>query len=519
MRSRLMSLTIGALLLGGMAGPQAQTSSVTPSATCEALAKVALPDATITTAEAVPAGFTPPGGRGGRGRGGAPAAPLPPFCRVAATLTPTPQSDIKVEVWLPLEWNGRLLAVGNGGWAGAISYPAMSTALTAGFATVSTDTGHTGGTPSFAIERPEGVIDYAYRSEHEMTSKAKQLITAFYGRPAQFSYWDGCSTGGKQALTEAQRYPEDFNGIIAGAPANYMIHLHAAQTNIAQALDRTPGSRIPAEKFPMIQAAAVAACDANDGLKDGLIDDPRRCGFDPGTLLCKAGDEASCLTAAQVETVRTIYRPLTHPNTGAVIFPGLMPGSEALWGTSVAQPLPFPMQTFQYVIFKNPAWDYHSFNVATDVDTADRMDGGANNATDPNLAPFFNRGGKLLMYHGWSDHHISPVNSINYYASVLQAVADPAKTSSSVRLFMAPGMAHCGGGDGPDTFDRVGAILAWVENGTTPDRLIASKATGGQVTRTRPLCPYPQVARWSGTGSGDDAANFRCVAPTAGQAR
>ena len=264
--------------------PSAQTSSVAPSVSCESLAKVALPNATITSAEAVAAGFTPPAGRGGRGRGGAPAAPLPPFCRVAATLTPTPQSDIKVEVWLPLEWNGRLLEVGNGGWAGSINYGGLSTALSAGFATASTDTGHTGGSPSFAIERPEAVIDYGYRAVHEMTLKAKQLISSFYGRPAQFSYWDGCSTGGKQGLTEAQRYPEDFNGIVAGAPANYMIHLHAAQTAIAQALDRTPGSRLPAEKFTMIQAAAVAACDASDGLKDGVIDDPRQCSFDPGTL-------------------------------------------------------------------------------------------------------------------------------------------------------------------------------------------------------------------------------------------
>jgi len=434
---------------------------------------------------------------------------------VAATLTPTPQSNIKVEVWLPLDWNGRLLEVGNGGWAGSINYGGMSTALAAGFATASTDTGHTGGSPSFAIERPEAVIDYGYRAVHEMTVKVKALISSYYGRPAQYSYWDGCSTGGKQGLTSAQRYPEDFNGIVAGAPANYMIHLHAAQTAIAQALDRTPGSRVPAEKFPMLHAAVVAACDARDGLMDGVIDDPRKCSFDPGTVQCKGGDEPTCLTSDQVETVRMIYRTLTHPKTGAEIFPGLMPGSEALWPTSVAQPIPFPMQTFQYVVFKNPAWDYHTFNVATDVDLADRVDGGVNNATDPNLGPFFKRGGKLLIYHGWSDHHISPVNSINYYDSVLKAVPDPTVTSSSIRLFMAPGMAHCGGGDGPDTFDRVGAIRAWVENGSAPDRLVATKASGGQTTRSRPLCPYPQVARWSATGSMDDAANFSCVMPTA----
>ena len=512
---RQSALFIVASFVGGLvAASHAQISSMGPLQSCESLAKLVLPNATITSAESVAAGFTPPAR--GRGRGGALAAPLPAFCRVALTIAPTPQSDIKVEVWLPLDWNGRLLEVGNGGWAGSINYGGMSSALSSGFVTASTDTGHTGGSPSFAIDRPEAVIDYGYRAVHEMTLKAKQLIVAYYSTPPQFSYWDGCSTGGKQGLTEAQRYAEDFNGIVAGAAANYMIHLHAAQTAIAQALDRTAASRIPAEKFPMIHSAVIAACDAIDGLKDGVIDDPRKCSFDPGALKCKAGDEPTCLTADQVETVRTIYRPIVHPRTHAEIFPPLMPGSEALWPTSVAQPIPFPMQTFQYVIFKNPKWDYHTFNLATDVDLADKVDAGVNNAINPNLAPFFSRGGKLLMYHGWSDHHISPINSINYYNSVLKAVPDTSVTSSSIRLLMAPGMAHCGGGDGPDTFDRIAAIRAWVESGTLPDRVIATKSSGGQVTRTRPLCAYPKVARWSGNGSIDEAANFSCVAPTTG---
>jgi feruloyl esterase len=437
---------------------------------------------------------------------------LPAFCRVAATLKPSADSDIRIEVWLPVSgWNGKYEAVGNGGWAGVISYPEMNRAIHAGYATSSTDTGHQGATGSFALGHPEKVLDYAYRSEHEMTVKAKAIIQAFYGAAPRYSYWNGCSTGGKQALTEAQRYPQDFNGIIAGAPANYMIHLHAESIAIWQITHKSPEAMIPPGKYPAIHAAALNECDALDGLKDGLIENPALCHFDPKAIECKDGDEPSCLTAAQVETARAIYAPIRNPRTKRVVFPGLEPGSELGWALLAAAKTPMiSTDTFKYVIFKDPDWDFRKMNMDRDVAYADKVDHGLNNAIDPNLNPFFAHGGKLIIYHGWADQLIAPGNTVNYYASVLKTVGAPAK--QDMRLFMVPGMQHCRGGEGPNVFDMMPVISEWTEGGKPPAEVIAAHKTKGTVDRTRPLCPYPQIAKYKGTGSIDDAANFVCVA-------
>jgi len=490
------------------------------AASCENLAKVSLPGTIITMARTVAAGeFTLPSAPGADAPPTAPApnafGDLPAFCRVAATLAPTTDSDIKIEVWLPVSgWNGKFEAVGNGGWAGIISYPAMAQALRRGYATSSTDTGHVGGDAKFAPGHPEKLVDYAYRSEHEMTLKAKALIQAFYGNAAKYSYWNGCSTGGKQALTEAQRYPNDYDGIIAGAPANYMIHLHIWSLWVAQAVHKDPQSFIPPAKFPMIHQAVLDACDALDGVKDGLLEDPRRCHFDPGTIQCLGADGPACLTAAQVKAARQIYAPATNPRTKELIFPPLEPGSELLWNfLAGAQVFSVPTDTFKYVIFNKPDWDYNSLNFDQDVALADRVDHGLNNAINPDLKPFFGHGGKLLMYHGWADQLIAPENSVNYYQSVVAKSGGLQKTSGEVRLFMVPGMTHCGGGEGPNVFDSVGAIEQWVEKGIAPAQMIASHSTAGTVDRTRPLCPYPQTAHYKGSGSIDDAANFSCAAP------
>lgn len=482
-------------------------------ATCEDLRQVASATVLVTSASQVEAGQfqQPVGDKGGKG---APPSfdKLPAFCRVALTLKPTPDSDIKVEVWLPLNgWNGNYQAVGNGGWAGNISYPAMATAISQGYATASTDTGHTGPTASFAIEHPERVIDYAYRSEHEMTVQSKVLIKAFYGRGPKYSYWNGCSTGGKQGLTEAQRYPQDYDGIIAGAPANYMIHLHAAQTAMAQAIHKTSDAFIPFEKYPTIHKAVLEACDALDGVKDNVLENPKQCKFDPGVLLCKRDDTASCLTAPQVESARALLQPVKNPKTGELVFPGLEPGSELGWGAVAGpEPIDIPMQTFKYVIFKDANWDYKTFDLAKDVAYADKVDGGLNNAINPNLNPFFSRKGKLILYHGWADNQISPNNTVNYYESVLKTMGPSAK--NSMRLFMVPGMGHCRGGDGTDQFDMIAALFNWVERNQAPEQIPASHVTAGKADRTRPLCAYPKVAHYKGSGSTDDAANFSCEA-------
>ncbi|HSP66158.1 MAG TPA: tannase/feruloyl esterase family alpha/beta hydrolase [Bryobacteraceae bacterium] len=482
------------------------------AASCESLSSLALPDTAITAAQIVQAGQFVQPGPAAKGKGANVYKELPDFCRVAATLKPSSDSDIRIEVWLPMaNWNRKLQAVGNGGWAGVISYSALAEALKAGYASVSTDTGHVGGSGSFALEHPEKLTDFSWRSEHEMTLKAKALIQAFYGSAPKLSYWNGCSTGGRQGLKEAQKFPDDYDGIIAGAPANRT----AISLWIASAVLKDPASYIPPAKYPVIHQAALAACDLRDGVKDGLIDDPTKCKFDPKVLLCKNGDGPACLTAPQVDAAKKIYSSATNPRTGAVLFSSLVPGSELGWGVQAAGPDPSAniYDHFKYVVFKNPAWDWRTFDFDKGIALAEQPENAAMNATDPNLKAFFAHNGKLLIYHGWADTNVPPVNTIKYYGSVLDTLGGASKTSNHVRLFMEPGMGHCGGGEGPNVFDKVGTLERWVEQGKAPEKIIASHSTEAKVDRTRPLCPYPQVAKYKGSGSIDEAANFACQVP------
>jgi feruloyl esterase len=485
---------------------------------CDSLTGLTLPDTTITQAQTVRAGALALPRTPGQGLFAAltEVAPkdLPAFCRVAITMKPSRDSDIKVEVWMPTSgWNGKFMAVGNGGWAGTISYSAMSAVLARGYATASTDTGHEGTAldGSFALGHPEKLIDFAYRAAHEMTVKAKAIIAAYYGVAPKLAYWNGCSTGGRQGLKEAQRFPADFDGIVAGAPANNWTHLMAQSLWVAQAVHKDEASDIPPTKYALIHNAVLQACDARDGVKDGVLENPTRCKFDPKVLECKGADGPSCLTAPQVEAVRKIYGPTTNPRTKREIYPGLVPGSELGW-SNLAGPQPFeiPNGYFKYVVFKNPNWDFKTLNFDGDVAVADQIDNGAIAMTDPNLKEFFEHGGKLLQYHGWTDPGISPLNSVNYYESVLDAMGGTNKVKDSYRLFMMPGMDHCRGGDGPNSFDSISVIERWVENRKAPDQIIASRLQGGKIERTRPLCPYPQVAIYKGAGSTDDASNFVC---------
>jgi feruloyl esterase len=481
--------------------------------TCESLSSLKLPDTTITLAQTVAAGaFTVPAGGVTR----SPISPqnMPAFCRVAATLRPSKDSDIKIEVWLPVGgWNGKFQGVGNGGWTGSIAYPALVTALQKGYATASTDTGHsgTGVDASFALGHPEKVVDFGYRAVHEMTLKAKAIIAAYYDASAQYSYWNGCSSGGKQGLKEAQRYPEDYDGIIAGAPANYWTHLMAGRVWVSSATHKDPDSFIPPEKYPMVHEAAIQTCDAVDGLKDGLIDDPRRCHFDPKVLECPGADAPTCLTGPQVQAAKKIYTPATNPRTGEAIYPRLEPGSELGWGLLAGGKEPSEIGTgeFRYIVYHEPNWDWRTFDFDKGVALADQVDQNTINANDPNLKQFFSHGGKLLMYHGWTDPQIAPQNSVNYYSSVLEKVGN--KASNSIRLFMVPGMNHCGGGDGPNSFDSLSLMEQWVEKGNPPAEVVATHTANGQPDRTRPLCMYPQVARYKGSGSIDEAASFVCA--------
>jgi feruloyl esterase len=486
------------------------------AASCDDLSSLALSDTTITVAQSVaPGGFNPPSAVA--------QVPdlrfkkLPAFCRVAATLKPTSDSDIKIEVWLPASgWNGKFQAVGNGGWAGVISYSAMALALEHGYATASTDTGHVGATGGFALGHPEKLTDFGYRAMHEMTVKAKAIVAAFYGDPPKMSYWNGCSTGGRQGLKEAQRFPDDYDAIIAGASANPRTHLSTWQIWLAQGILKDPPNHIPASKYPVIHKAVIEACDATDGLKDGLLNDPTLCHFDPKVIECKEGDAATCLTTAQVEAVRRMYTAPKNPRTNQEIFPPVEPGSELGWSMLLAGPEPFSAATdqYRYVVFKDPSWDWRTLNFDSDVALADKIDNDTINAIDPNLRPFLARGGKLLMYHGWADPGVAPRASVNYYKTAVDTLGGETKTSDSIRLFMVPGMGHCGGGEGPNAFDMMSALEQWKERGRTPVRIVAAHRTAGKVDRTRPLCPYPQVAKYKGTGSIDDEANFTCESPS-----
>jgi len=477
-------------------------------ATCESLSTFSQPHVALTLAQTVAAGqFTPPNPRGGRA-GANPFAGLPAFCRVAATLTPSADSDIKIEVWLPAQgWNGKLEAVGNGGWAGTISYPAMATALAAGYGTVSTDTGHVGGNANFIVGHPEKLVDFEERAVHEMTVTAKAVAAAYYGSAPQKAYFNGCSTGGRQALTAAQRYPLDFDAIVAGAPANFAKRQTFGQVWLWQATHKDDASLLTPEKYAVLHKAAVAQCDALDGVSDGVLENPTRCTFDPAVTLCKSGDGPDCLTAPQVEAARKIYAGASHAKTHELLYPGLQPGSENGWNMSVAaRPVGYAEDFFKYVVFKDEKWDPKALNYDVDIVTTDKTPTGLN-AVDANLSRFVEHGGKLLIYHGWSDPGIPPSNSVNYYQSVQKATRN---ARDSVRLFMVPGMAHCGGGDGTSTFDMVAAVDTWVDSKTAPSAIPARKMTDGKAVRTRPLCAYPAVATYKGTGSTDDAENFVC---------
>jgi Tannase and feruloyl esterase len=526
----------------------AVSATLVPSAraagqACEQLAQLALPSTKVTSAQTVAAGaFAPPTS----------VAPwlvgdpdfykrLPAFCRVTAVSKPTADSDIKIEVWLPSAgWNGKFRGQGNGGFAGEIDYRVLGLAVAQGYASAATDTGHAaGGTDAtWALGHSEKIVDFAYRAIHQMTVVGKATSKAFYGDAPQHSYFANCSNGGRQALMEAQRYPEDYDGILAGAPANYWTHLLASALYDAQITTIDPASYIPTSKVPTIAKAVNAACDAKDGVTDGVLNDPRQCHFDPTVLLCKAPDSDSCLTQPQVTALKKLYEG-AHDSNGKQIFPGFLPGGEeggggwALWITGQAPGksllFAFGGGYFSNMVYDQADWDYKKANLDEAVAASDKKYAAVLNATDPNLKPFESRGGKLIIYHGWNDAAISALNSINYYESVQNKMGKQ-DADSFLRLFMVPGMQHCGAGPGPDVFGQAGfsspndpqhnmylALEQWVEKGAAPSTVIATKEanTGsvGGAKATRPLCPYPQVAKYKGSGDTNDAANFSCGAP------
>ncbi|MBV9786190.1 MAG: tannase/feruloyl esterase family alpha/beta hydrolase [Acidisphaera sp.] len=521
---------------------------------CSDLTSLQLPDNTvITTAQDVPAGsFTPPGSTTA-------LTGLPEFCRVAGTISPTSDSDIGFEVWLPTTtWNGKYDGTGNGGLGGSISYSALQAGIQHGYAASNTNTGHDNSLPTgaFALGHPQKIIDFGYRSTHLTAVISKLVIANFYGKAIQKSYFVGCSLGGQEALMEAQRFPDDYDGIVAGDPANYFTH-HEVGAHLWNTLNEfgpNDNGVLTNAQLPPLGDAVNAVCDAKDGLADGILNDPLTCHFNPKVLQCQNGNTTDCLTPAQVSVVDSVY-----DGPDAVTYAGYYPGFErggedTTWPGFITPTAPdtnfhssLGIPFFKYFVFQDPNWDFRTWQFTpANLAMVDQRFASILNAVNPDLRPFLNHGGKLIHYHGFSDPDVPPQNTINYYESVVSFFADrnngntekaQSKVDGFYRLFMVPGMGHCAGGNAPNVFngstqgapmdpqhDVLMALDQWVTTGTAPAQIVATQfaaaTTAGAaptVVRTRPLCPWPLLATWTHKGSEDDAANFTCAPPTAKQ--
>jgi feruloyl esterase len=440
----------------------------------------------------------------------------PAFCEVTATISPVTGSNIGVVYRLPESWNGKMLGLGGGGWAGNVQLARATPGLKAGYATAQTDGGHPIPATAPDMWRPdkwgtaETFADFQYRAVHEMTTVAKAVVAKYYGKAQTKAYFQGCSTGGRQGLMEVQRYPDDYDGVVSMAPV-HSLTVQTSMTVRANVLGK-PGAALTPETLSTVNAAVIKACDAKDGLADGLLDDPRQCSWDPAEMLCKPGQSGSeCLTQPQIDALRILYNGVKTPDGRVVVWP-LARGNEASWRAFVGLSGPASDATnagglgaLTGPVFGDPNFNLASFDPAKDYDTVAKSGfAKAYEANDANIAAFTKRGGKLLLWHGWADSGPSPWLTLDYYDRVMKATPN---ATSNVRLFMAPGVAHCGGGTGLDQFDALSAIDAWVQTGTAPDKLQATKA---KPPMTRLLCAYPKVAKYKGSGDANDAASFEC---------
>jgi feruloyl esterase len=504
---------------------------------CGRLASLNLKNAVLESVELVDSGSfdAPPAWPGAPRR---PLEHLPPFCRVRGVATPVEGSRIGFELWLPEEgWTGRLQMVGNGGYGSAISYAALAELLRSGDAALATDTGHSGDDPSFAVGHPEAIVDWGHRAVHVSLVHAKAVVAARYGRAVRRAYFTGCSTGGQQGLMEAQRYPEDFDGIVAGAPGHNRTHLNAGFLWMFLR-NHARGSAepiLPASKLALVTEAVERACNNANGAEAGglasdpFLDDPLRCAFDPGVLRCKgASEDETCLSEAQVEVLRRLYDGPRNPRTGERIYFGLLPGSESgagfvpdhpgwsLYWADPRQPgAPARASFWRDWALEGSSWDWWTFDFDRDVAAADERLAPVINAMNPDLDAFRARGGKLIHYHGLADPVVPATDSIAYHERVVARAGDAEDVADFYRLFLAPGVAHCGGGPGPNVLEPRAALEAWVERGQAPDRIVATRLAGGgrsgEVAYSRPLCPYPKHARYDGVGDPTKAESFDCV--------
>jgi tannase/feruloyl esterase len=494
---------------------------VTPAAaaTCASLAGLALPDTTITAAEPIAAGtYTAPDGEV--------FTNLPAFCRIAATLTPTSDSNIKIEIWMPYSgWNGRFLGTGNGNLGALIVYGALGFFLTLNYAVANTDMGTSPAATDplggrVLTGHPEKQIDFATRSTHLLTVRAKQIIKAFYGERPNYSYFFGCSTGGGQGIHEALQFPGDYDGIVARAPQINWTHNAASNNWNSQAFNGL--AKITEAQATAITAAVVKQCARKDGglSSDNFLTDPRDCHWDPAALQCTGGtaDAATCLSAPQVAAMRKFYEGPINPRTGERIYAGRVRGSESNSG----YPAAIAPSSIPNWVFGND-FDPLTFDFDRDMDIVDDAMAARLNANTADLEEYKSHGGKLLLFHGFADPVIPTLNSIAYYERLITSQTregrhDQTKqkeglhrTQEFARLFLQPGVAHCNGGAGPDATDFLGPLVQWVEQDTAPDQIMASKIVNGVTAFTRPLCPYPALPRYSGAGDPTKASSFACV--------
>jgi feruloyl esterase len=513
----LVSTIAAAMAACNQAPPSGEpAASVAAQArTCAGLATAAPPNTTITTEEVAAGAFkSPVPGFPGLG---ADFSKLPAFCRVTGSIKPTADSDIRFELWLPAEnWNGKFMQTGNGGAAGSIVYTSLAEPLARGYAVANTDTGHQGGGGDFtwAVGHPEKLTDYAYRAVHELTVVGKALTTARYGKAAAKAYWNGCSTGGRQGLKEAQRFPDDYDAIVAGAPASNWSALMSFSIVVQR--NMTGPDALGADKLGLLKEAAIAACDAQDGVTDRVITNYAACTFDPASLQCPAGKTDACLSATEVAAAKRIYGGVVNA-AGEVVFPGTGPGSEPLWGAYASPQFAIGTDYFRNVVANDPSWDPAAFDVDRDLARAEAQDAGAGKAMDPDLSAFVGHGGKLITYHGTTDGLIPFGNSVNYYRSVVAKLGQT-QADESVALYLVPGMDHCAGGEGAFAVDWIGALETFDRSGEAPAALAGrhpAAPPGAPVATqafTRPICRYPQSPQYKGSGDAADAANWECVA-------
>jgi feruloyl esterase len=483
---------------------------------CAELKSFSIPNTKITLADPVAAGafVAPPGGKGGPQQ----FADLPAFCRIQATITPSSDSDIKIELWMPAagKWNGKFRGTGNGGLGGGatVGTGPLANAVRSGYAAAGNNTGHEGGS-NYAIGHPEKIKDFGYRSSHEMTVVSKALIAKYYDMPLKYSVMAESGGGTIAALSAAQRYPEDYDALAVTSMSSYLSHHTFGQMWIWYATHENDASFIPPAKYPVLHQAALKACDAADGLADGIIGTAERCHFDPGVVQCRGADAPDCLTAAQVAAARKIYAGPKNPRTGKQIYSPLYPGSELGWAQLAggAEPLGIPVDFFRYYVFQDPNWDYKTrrLNWDSDVALADRPEIAPVNAVDPDLRKYFARGGKLLLIGGWNDSSVPPDVAVNYSKDVVAKTGAKA-TRESMRFFMVPGMNHGVGATGAENFnvDTLALIEEWKQTGKAPDQLVMGHYKDGKEVGRRLVCQYPQIARYKGSGNPEDPASFDC---------